>query len=477
MVWKLAGGDAARALGLGDEFLSWARVILEHMFEELKTEVDRIAARDLSVGAAGLGNEVCELFVLTRRVEAQYARYLAAFDNAGGWSDEQLTCAAWLRTQTTLSHGQAAAQAGVARLRPQLPQLFAVYDEGKCSFAHLSAVRANLRLLPVELWGDVDGPLAVVAPAMTSSELAEYLRKLAEALADDPKPKDETRHENRRLSVATGFDGMTTVAGRLAPEVGEKLRAALSAASRPDVEGEVRFKNQRTADALESVLDAVLDSAALPVEGGEKPHITLTVDLNRIDEASQRAEQGPNPYRHLAPHERVAAARAAAEATGGPRYAWAGPASVAAARQLTCDGIILPIFTRNGQPIDVGRRTRIINSALRALIVARDRHCRWPGCTMEARWSQIHHVAHWRDGGRTDRSNLILICAPHHKAAHSGRFVVVLEKPGVISVRPRTLPDDPLYEIRNPQPPDPPPGYASWTDKISAVASIYRSAA
>src|SRR3954471_868854 len=285
------------------------------MFEQLGAEVDKIAARDLSVGAAGLGDEVCELLVLSRRVEAQYTRFLAAFDTARGWSDEQLTCAAWLRTQTTLSHGQAAAQAGVARLRAQLPQLFAVYDAGKCSFSHLSAVKANLRLLPVELWGEVDGPLAVVAPMMTSWELAEYLRKLAEALADGPKPKDKTRHDNRRLSVATGFDGMTTIAGHLAPEVGEKLQAALSAASRPDAEGEVRFKNQRTADALEAVLDAVLDAAVLPVEGGEKPHITLTVDLARIDEASQLAKQGPNPYRPLPPHERVAAAKAAAEAT------------------------------------------------------------------------------------------------------------------------------------------------------------------
>ncbi len=447
------------------------------MFEELKAEVARVAARDLSVGAAGLGTEVCELLVLARQVDAQYLRYLAAYDAAGGWSQDQLSCPAWLRTQTTLSHGQAAAQAGVARLRAQLPKLFGVYDQGRCSFSHLQAVRANLRLLPAELWPEVDEPLAVVAPAMTASELAEYLRKLAEALADGPKPKDETRHENRRLSVATGFDGMTAITGRLAPEVGEKLQAALSAASRPDADGEIRFRNQRTADALEAVLDAVLDTAVLPVEGGEKPHITLTVDLDRIDEAAQHAEQGPNPYRHLDPRQRVAAAKAAAEATGGPRYAWAGPASVAAARQLTCDGIVLPIFTRNGQPIDVGRRTRVINSALRALIVARDQHCRWPGCTMEARWSQIHHVAHWRDGGRTDRSNLILICQPHHKAAHSGRYVVVLEKPGVISIRPRTLPDDPLYEVRNLPPPDPLPGDISWTEMLHAAAEHYRTAA
>jgi hypothetical protein len=447
------------------------------VFEQLNAAIDQVAARDLSVGAAGLGDEVCELLVLARRVEAQYSRFLAAFDVAGGWSEEQLTCAAWLRTQTTLSHGQAAAQAGVARLRAQLPELFAVYDQGRCSFSHLQAVKANLRLLPVELWPEVDGPLAVVAPAMTASELAEYLRKLAEALADGPKPKDKDRHGNRRLSVATGFDGMTTIAGTLTPEVGEKLQAALSAASRPDNDDEVRFKNQRTADALEAVLDAVLDTAALPVEGGEKPHITLTVDLDRIDERSQLAELGPSPYRHLNPAQRLAAAAATAEATGGPRYAWTGPASVAAARQLCCDGIVLPIFTRRGEPVDVGRRTRIINSRLRALVVARDKHCRWPGCTMPAQWAQIHHVVHWRDGGRTDRWNLILICAQHHKAAHSGEYVVFLERPGVISVRRRTLPDDPLYEVRSSPPPEPLLEGISWTDKIETVASVYRAAA
>lgn len=78
--------------------------------------------------------------------------------------------------------------------------------------------------------------------------------------------------------------------GQLAPEVGEKLQAALSAASRPDADDEVRFTNQRTADALEAVLDTVLDTAVLPVEGAEKPHVTLTVDLDRIDEQSQLAE-------------------------------------------------------------------------------------------------------------------------------------------------------------------------------------------
>jgi hypothetical protein len=72
---------------------------------------------------------------------------------------------------------------------------------------------------------------------------------------------------------------------------------------------------------------------------------------------------------------------------------------------------------------------------------------------MPARWSEVHHLVHWRDGGRTDRWNLVLICKHHHKAAHDGRWTVVLEQPGTISVKRRLLPDDPYYEIPNPAPP------------------------
>jgi hypothetical protein len=88
---------------------------------------------------------------------------------------------------------------------------------------------------------------------------------------------------------------MTNVTGRLTPEVAEKFHAALSAASRPDSAGEVRYKNQRTADALEAVLDTVLDGGQLPVEGGQRPHLNLTLDFDRLSEQAQRVEQDIPP--------------------------------------------------------------------------------------------------------------------------------------------------------------------------------------
>ena len=65
---------------------------------------------------------------------------------------------------------------------------------------------------------------------------------------------------------------------------------------------------------------------------------------------------------------------------------------------------------------------------------------------------QVHHVRHWSDGGRTDRANLLLLCQHHHNAAHHGRWTVILERPGQISVRQRA-PGGPFYESRHPKPP------------------------
>jgi hypothetical protein len=87
---------------------------------------------------------------------------------------------------------------------------------------------------------------------------------------------------------------------------------------------------------------------------------------------------------------------------------------------------------------------------------------------------QIHHVRHWADGGRTDRTNLIPLCQHHHQAAHSGRWTVVLERPGVITVRQRHR-GEPLYDIQiPPPPPDFGPDLAS---KLQGTAGYVRGAA
>jgi Domain of unknown function (DUF222) len=451
----------------------------------LRREIEALAGRDLSVAPGSLGPEICEMLQDRNALDSQLCRWFFAFDQAQGFAEEQLTGPAWLRAQTTMSHGQSAAMKRVSRTQAQLPKLAKVWAKGETTFDHVKVVQAGISDLPEEFWDEVDAALALAARVMTAPELAAFLRQVKQSLLPEPKPIDETRHAARRLSVGVGFDGMSIITGRLTPEVGEKLSAALSAASRPDADGELRAPNQRTADALEHVLDTVLDCELLPVDGGEKPHITLSVDLDQLSESAQQTEDQHlnlnsnalwDPERPVDPDPagRVAAAVAAATSPQ-PRFSWTGTTSTATGRRLSCDGILLPIFTSNGTPIDVGRRTRIVSSRLRAFVAARDRHCVWDGCRIPARWCDAHHVWHWRDGGPTDRAHLALLCPAHHRAAHSGRYCLTLHAPGVITVRRRTTRTDPYYEIRLTNPPNSssdPPGFEqpTLTEKLATAA-------
>jgi hypothetical protein len=56
---------------------------------------------------------------------------------------------------------------------------------------------------------------------------------------------------------------------------------------------------------------------------------------------------------------------------------------------------------------DLGRRSRVVSPALRALLSQLDgERCRMPGCT-RTRFLHAHHLIFWRDGGPTDLANLV----------------------------------------------------------------------
>ena len=89
------------------------------------------------------------------------------------------------------------------------------------------------------------------------------------------------------------------------------------------------------------------------------------------------------------------------------------------ARQILCDTNLVGIGFRNGRPVDLGRKTRVIPDRLRRIVLRRDGGCVVPGCGA-TRGLEIHHRIHWQDGGRTDAANLVAICKAHHRAHHHG---------------------------------------------------------
>jgi hypothetical protein len=72
---------------------------------------------------------------------------------------------------------------------------------------------------------------------------------------------------------------------------------------------------------------------------------------------------------------------------------------------------------KEGNPLNIGRKTRTIPPAIRRALKRRDGGCRFPGCS-NTRLIDAHHIHHWADGGETSMDNLVLLCKRHHRLVH-----------------------------------------------------------
>ena len=125
--------------------------------------------------------------------------------------------------------------------------------------------------------------------------------------------------------------------------------------------------------------------------------------------------------------------------------------SAMAVRRLACDAELIPaVLGSQGEVLDLGQTRRLVSAAQWRALVARDRHCAFPGCTRPAVMGHAHHIVHWADGGPTDLDNLVLLCGEHHRLIHDTPWQV------------RLNPTDRLPEFLPPPPrgTDPPP--ADW---------------
>ncbi|RNI25341.1 HNH endonuclease signature motif containing protein [Flexivirga caeni] len=97
-------------------------------------------------------------------------------------------------------------------------------------------------------------------------------------------------------------------------------------------------------------------------------------------------------------------------------------------------GTVLETMTHSYRP----------TAAIRRLVVTRDQHCRFPGCTMPAVRCDLDHVIAW-PGGITAAINLHCLCRHHHRAKHESGWVVTMTVDGVCTW---TSPSGRLYVTR-----------------------------
>ena len=226
-----------------------------------------------------------------------------------------------------------------------------------------------------------DLPLNAVKPEVEKWRARQHPERDADAT--------DMQRARRYLRLTGQADGMTQVDGLLDPESGAIVRSALDGIMNMSFnDGTTRTRDQRCSDALTQLAHA---SSKGDIKGGRSnTKLLATVPFETITERAN--ERGAT---HVG-----------------------ATLDAATVRKLACDAGIHRVITGPGSSIlDFGHETRLSENLFLAL-VARDRHCRWPGCTIRATWCDAHHIIEWADGGPTTDENCALLCHRHHQLSH-----------------------------------------------------------
>jgi hypothetical protein len=327
-----------------------------------------------------LEREICTLAAELSAATCRWLLLVAEFDARGGWAEWGVrSCAHWLSWRCGIGLHTAREQTRVARALGGLPLAREAFAAGEISY---SKVRALTRVASEK----TEAQLVELARHATGAQLEKVARQYGRVLRTSAG-QAQTNYERQQLSTYWDDDGMLVVQGRLAPEDGAALMAALDQAAM-SVPNEVRELGARAvrAQAL----------ATLATGGQPKTEVVVHVDVETLssDEITRQSEVADGPA--LAPET---------------------------VRRLGCDAAVVTMIERDGEPLSVGRRTRAIPPALRRALRSRDRGCRFPGCT-HSKHLHAHHIEHWARGGRTEIGNLVQLCSYHHRLVHEGGYKV-----------------------------------------------------
>ena len=353
--------------------------------------------------AVSLPELVDEITTLAGHLNAANARFLALIaelDRRKGWAEWGVkSCAHWLNWKCGIGLGAAREKVRVARALTSLPQVALAMAEGRISYfkaremTRVANAANESYLLNIALCG-------------TASHVERVVRGYRRALDTEELSRDAIQQRDQSLWFHTEADGSLVIRGRVPAEIGALFVRALQAAedsvpipedvpagTSPD---ESHRLHHRRVTALATLAESFLATGPQDLSGGDRNQIVVHVDAETLQHSHAglcELEQGPS---------------IAAET----------------ARRLSCDASVVRILEDSkGEPLDVGRKTRTVPPAIRRALNARDKGCRFPGCTFR-RYVDGHHVRHWAHGGETKLSNLVTLCRFHHRLVHEGQVVV-----------------------------------------------------
>ena len=354
-----------------------------------------------------LAGEICTLAGHLNAANHRLLVLIAQFDKRNGWFEGVTqSCAHWLNWKCGIAMGAAREKVRVARALESLPKISAAMERGHISY---SKVREITRVGTPQN----EDYLLMIAEHGTAAHVERLVRAYRRCQEAEELSREARQQQGRSVMFRHDDDGSLILTCRLTAETGARVMKAIDVALRelppppksgvPAGTSPLRFSARR-ADALNLVAESFLAHGAIEVRGPDRHQIVVHV----AEETLRTRKAG------------------CCEIEEGPSIA------AETARRLACDASIIALIENDdGEPLNVGRKTRTISAPLRRVLKARDKGCRFPGCA-NTKWLDAHHVEHWANGGETKPSNLALLCQFHHRAVHEGGIRIEMLDDGAL---------------------------------------------
>ena len=358
-------------------------------------------------GREELEAQITELWGYLNAATYRFLTLVAEFDREEGYAYHGLAnTAQWLNWQCGIGPGAAREKVRVARSLEQLPEIADAFAKGEISY---SKVRAMTRVATQAN----ESVLVSVARHGTAAHVEKLVRKYSWTQRRDAASTAQRQHEFRNVYCFFDMDGEFVLHARLPREIGAVVRKALDVAveavrESKAVSAETPLQipaNVWHADALRLMAETFLEHrGAESGAGTSADRLQVVVHIDQAILCEQQAATESGPHR--------------CELENGPALA------LDTARRLACDATIVGLVEgADGEPLDIGRKSRSIPPAIARALRARDGGCRFPGCD-RTRFCDGHHIEHWANGGETKLHNLVTLCGFHHRLVHEGGYGV-----------------------------------------------------
>lgn len=380
----------------------------------LPDDPDAIALRLKTLGKELAANMADQLELLVR------------FDEKEGWRKSGANhCVAWMNLELAISLQLGWEYLRVGRKLRGLPVIKALFRCGRLSWS-------IVRLLSRVANSDNEALLCHSALDASVSEverLCSAYRWSSDSNEDDSNDGDgDGDQDNERARAMQQFNarsftwrkvgnGNTEIRLSLPPDKAEAFLHSIEH-SLSDIENQDDLMPQKRADAAVLMAEAALQTDGREMAAADRYQVIVNVDVDQLCKTSNAGStSNAGKSGKGAPHQLPDFNRPTR------RPVLQGNIVIAreTARRHACDCSVSTIVHSAGEPIDIGRKSRLWPAGMTRAIKARDQHCQFPGCTA-TRHLQIHHMQHWADGGSTCVENGVCLCSKHHTFVHEGGY-------------------------------------------------------